>query len=102
MFNNHIIKKEKKMEDKNKQCCICKYFRWYYIRGEKKFSKIKFGRCYKKCETVNIHDSCNGFVLRTKKQTNEIFLNIYLEHLLTEINELRLLMEAEINENNEL
>ena len=90
------------MDNKNKQCFRCEYYNYYFIKGKKRFNKIKLGRCGKKCDTVNMHDSCGGFVLRRKRQTHKLFLEIYLEHLLTEISELRLLMEEEINENKNL
>ena len=89
-------------EESKHQCCICNYFECYYIKGEKRFNRIKFGRCGAKGETVGIHDVCESFKSRKPCKPVRGKINYNLHELLREISTIRNLIEEEISESKDL
>lgn len=83
------------MESKGKQCYRCKNLDRYYTKGIKEFNPTKFGWCCKKRENVNIHDGCEQYVLKPKRNRNRLLIRYCLNNLLTEITEIRKVIEAE-------
>lgn len=89
-------------EEKKKECLRCKYFDCYYIKGDKRFNKIKLGWCCRKVETVNVHDTCESFKCRLLNKIDKGIINVNLYGLLREITTLRNIIEEQIVENEEL
>lgn len=90
------------MENKKKECYRCKYLDRYYTKGIKEYQKTRFGWCCKKQESVTIHNGCENFFAKPKQTRNMRLLRFCLNDLLTEISEIRKIIEAENGENKEL
>lgn len=90
------------METTKTECYRCKFLDRYYIKGVKEFKKTNSGWCCKKQKTVEIHNGCEDFNARSKRKRNERLLRFYLNDLLTEISEIRKIIEAENREDEEL
>lgn len=95
MFNGH--KGKMKMGSENKNCRDCKYFSRYYTKEEKRFERTKCGWCCKAGKTVNSGEGCEKFERRGKRK-EEWLLRQYLSDILTELTELRKIIEAEHEE----
>lgn len=82
------------MENKNGKCSRCKYFNRYYTKGMKQFNKTKFGWC-QKSGVKEASASCPEFSIKQKGDNGLLFLKICLNDLLTEISEIRKILEVE-------
>lgn len=82
------------MENKNGKCSRCKYFNRYYTKGTKQFNKTKFGWC-QKSGVKEASASCPEFSIKQKGDNGLLFLKICLNDLLTEISEIRKILEVE-------
>ncbi len=82
----------------NKQCFGCRYLDRYYIRGVKKFTKTKFGWCCATAEVVDIHNGCDRFAQSRPLKRSKYGVQYCLNDLLTQITELRKLLEDDIDE----
>lgn len=76
-------------------CSGCKFCDRYYIRGVKKFNKINFGWCCQNHKTVDVHENCKKFECKTKSVKSKRLLRYYLSDILTEISEIRRMIEEE-------
>lgn len=74
---------------------MCQNMDRFYIKGNKKFDKTKCGWCCVKVGVVQIHESCEKFRLKKKRARYTFLLKKTLENLLTEISEVRKVLEAE-------
>lgn len=91
------------MDEENKHKCFrCKYFDCYYIKGAKRFNKIKFGKCGKNGKTVGIHEACESFKGMPKPKPDRKTINYNLYELLREVSTIRNLIEEQISENKDL
>lgn len=90
------------METESKQCYRCKYPDRYYTKEVKRFCKTKFGRCREKRAEMNIHESCERFEQRASVRGRPKLLKNYLNDLLTEITEIRKVLEEEKDEREEM
>lgn len=90
------------METTKTECYRCKFLDRYYVKGIKEFQKTNCGWCCKKQETVAIHNGCKEFSVKQTHKRNERLLRFYLNDLLTEISEIRKIIEEETSENKEL
>ncbi len=89
--------------NKNNQFCFrCKYLDRYYTKELKKFSKTPLGWCRQKRETVSVKCRCEKFSVRIPKKIPGVVLKRCLNDLLTEISEIRKMIEAEKNENEDM
>ena len=80
---------------KSHQCFMCQNMDRFYINGDKKFDRTKCGWCRVKVDVVQIHESCEKFRLKKKRERYTPLLKKTLESLLTEISEVRKVLEAE-------
>ena len=85
------------MENDKNECFRCQNFDRYFTKGVKRFNEAKCGWCCKKTDVVNIHDSCSLFVLKTHSRKRVRLLCYYLNDILTEISEIRYMIEGEQN-----
>lgn len=89
------------MENKQRHCYMCRGLERYYVKETKRLRRADFGWCCYKRENVEIHGCCDWFATRTYYRKSDKVLKIYLNDLLTEINELRCIIEEEQNEKKE-
>lgn len=88
------------MANKNK-CFQCRSFYRYYTKGVKQFNKTKLGLCVEKQDTVNSNGGCDKFVIRTRVcQVSKLVWHT-LNDLLTQISELRMIIEEDKNGSDE-
>ena len=87
------------MENKCGKCFRCRYFERYYTKGVKKFVMTDLGACYQRGrEAVNKHDGCESYEPRQYKVRSNRLLRCVLSDILTQISEVRKMIEAEENE----
>ena len=88
------------MNDRNNNsiCYSCKNFERYYTKGVKKFNPEPYGWCCVKLENIHAQENCEQFVLKGRTRKSRTFIRIYLSDILTEISELRKLVEADERE----
>lgn len=77
----------------NKSCYMCKNFDRYYSKDIKRYNRTKFGLCLNKHENVNIHDTCDKFAIRKRPVGLKHSVNVCLNRLLTELTEIRRVLE---------
>ena len=82
------------MEEKNR-CYRCKHMDRYYVKETTCYRKTRFGRCRKHGENVGIHDGCGEYCPADYRRKSTRLLRFYLSDLLTEISEVRKVIEAE-------
>ena len=82
------------MEQEN-ICARCRYFDRYFIKETKHFKKTELGRCAKKDGQVSAHGGCEQFLRGTCQKKSRLLLRCALSELLTEISEIRKMMETE-------
>lgn len=90
------------MNEKNQFCYRCKYLDRYYTKELKKFSKTPLGWCRQNRKIVSVKYRCEKFSVRIPKKIPGLILKHCLNDLLTEISEIRKVIEAEKNESEDL
>ncbi len=50
------------MEEANKHCYGCKYYKPYFTKGYTQFDQCDIGLCSKKKTTVEKHEFCENFI----------------------------------------
>ncbi len=90
------------MSDNILKCFKCRNSDRYYIRGEKRFNRIELGWCCDKCESVNAESCCGNFAVKSPCKKSERILAASLSGILTELSELRNIIEEERSERNEI
>ena len=90
------------MEEKNKACVRCKHYQRYYLKGKKKFNATKFGRCRRRNESVSNCNSCEEFSIKIYRIKPYEYIESYLDWLLAEISTIRMIIEANEDEQKEL
>lgn len=85
------------MSIENKICSQCRYLDRYYTKGETKFNKTEYGWCPIKRESVSINGCCDKYAKRTARGISKR-AKVYLNDLLTELSEIRKIMETESEE----
>ncbi len=86
------------MENSGKHCYRCAHFTAYYVKGDKRFNRIKLGRCCAKREIVGLHDACEEYKPKKPRRKIPFSTHAYLDHLLCEITALREVIEEQSNE----
>ena len=81
----------------SKLCFRCKEFDRFYAKGSKKYNKTKFGWCCKKQDTIEANDGCDKYVFKGKDKPSDRPIKLRLDELLTEISQLRLMLEEDRN-----
>jgi len=89
------------MGNSTNQCYNCRYLDRFFTKGIKHFDQTKLGWCFQKKEIVNIHDNCDNYIYKPKRKRVNSLILYNLSGLLTEISEIRKMLETEINEINE-
>ena len=85
------------MSTENK-CGRCKYLDRYYTKGVTKFDKTEFGWCMVKMDSVNVFECCERYEKRKLVYKASRRAKACLNDLLTEISEIRKIIEAEQDE----
>ena len=82
-----------------KTCSKCRYLDRYYIKGATRFSKTEFGWCMYKNKSIDIReDYCEKYEARKRPKVPSRRIQVCLNDLLTEISEVRKILEAESDE----
>ncbi len=81
-----------------KQCFACRTSDRFYIKDVTHFNKSKFGWCCRKVAPTTIHESCDNYMPRQYRRKRSLRAKLCLNDLLTEISELRTIIEEEYNE----
>lgn len=89
------------MESKQEICLYCRWLDRYYTRELKHFQATAYGRCRKNMLSVEIHESCDGFQKKPVQKRCSFLLEVSLSQLLTELSELRKILETQEREKNE-
>lgn len=88
------------MKEESKQCYRCRYFDKYYTKEVKRFRPTKWGWCCQKCDSVNMHYGCEKFLFKPFSKRSNRLLQYSLNTLLTELSEIRKVLEVERDETN--
>ncbi len=87
------------MENQSKHCYNCKFLERYYTRGVKRYHKSEFGWCCKKLDHIPTQNCCELFEWRSyPRKKNLSSLHYTLSDLLTEISEVRHIIEDKVSE----
>lgn len=86
------------MENNSNKCYRCRAFSRYYVKSVTKFNMTKHGLCCELGKTVSGGDGCEKFVLRRRSKTLSQPIKFCLNSLLTEISQLRAIIEEESGE----
>lgn len=87
------------MTTEEKKCSRCRYLDRYYTKGVTRFNKTDFGWCICKHKSVNIReDRCDKYEARKNARVPSRRIQVCLNDLLTEISEVRKIIEAENDE----
>ncbi len=89
------------MDSTGKQCYRCKLFERYYTKGIKQFNRTKLGWCCQKREIVPFDSFCERFLTRPLGKRRKRLIGICLSELLTEISQIRTIIEDEFHEHDE-
>lgn len=90
------------MENESKKCFNCKHLERYYTKEIKQFCKTKFGWCSEKRNVVDTNGGCEQFGRKPVRRGRHRLLQCSLSDLLTEISEIRKVLEAEKSEREEM
>ncbi len=90
------------MENKKNLCYRCKHFDRYYIQGTTKFDKIPLGRCFKTRATVDANSGCENFIFNRKNKFYAEFFGYNLSRILSELTQLRCILEELNNDDQNL
>ena len=89
------------MNNQTDKCYKCRFFCRYYTRGVKQFNRTKFGWGYKRSEVKDAGDCCEIYIYEPLKRGSKKLVKVCLNDLLTEISEVRKVIEAERDERRE-
>lgn len=84
--------------DKRGECYRCRYFDRYYTKETRHFQPTKCGFCCKVQTVVSSHGDCEHYEAKLYRYKKDVLLKGCLSDLLTEISELRSMLEAEHHE----
>ena len=82
-------------------CRKCRYFDQYYTKEIRHFRQTGFGWCRRKKRAVGAEENCEAFSLRERARENNLMLKCCLNDLLTQMTEIREMLEAERGEKTE-
>lgn len=80
------------MENKGK-CYWCKYFTRYYTKGNKQFNRLKIGWCSNKQEQISSQEGCEHYRYHAPAKPSHRSAFRTLNDLLTELSEIRMVIE---------
>ncbi|MDE7164844.1 MAG: hypothetical protein K2O04_05435 [Clostridiales bacterium] len=84
------------MSTENTTCSRCRFLDRYYTKGVKHFDKTDFGWCMHKNKSINVReDCCDRYELKKSAKIPSRRIQVCLNDLLTEITEVRKILEAE-------
>ena len=78
-----------------KRCLKCDSYKSYYVKGVKQFHRIEYGFCMSRAEIVNKDDCCERHKPVKKSDVTKSSLMHYLGDLLTQISQIRVILEEE-------
>lgn len=89
------------MKTYSDQCFRCRFFDRYYVRGDDKFERTKFGYCQKQRKNTDIHGCCGSYVYMPRPRSRcDFLIDARLDRILTELTVLRELIEEDEREKN--
>ena len=83
------------MEGDGSKCYNCKYFDGYYTKGTVRYDKTKLGWCFKNHCIVKTQETCEHYVYRPRTRKSSRALKMHLSDILTELSEIRKVLEEE-------
>ena len=89
------------MEIRKGRCYNCREFQRYYVKGTKRFNKIKLGRCCKKDETVRACDTCDKWKMKSVGDVTWVAKHT-LNNILLDISAIRQIIEERKEEYEDL
>lgn len=81
------------MENQNARCYRCGHCERFYVQAVKQFDKSDCGWCSVRRTVVNIHDGCDRFRLKPLRGKDRKRIERCLNDMLTEMSQLRMLIE---------
>ena len=90
------------MENESNRCCRCEYFDRYFTKGAKRYNMVPFGWCCKKIATVGSREGCEQFKRKLQVAKRPWQLRACLDNVLTEISEIRKVLEGDADESAEM
>lgn len=90
------------MSNKGNRCLNRDYFMCYYVKSVKLFKKTEFGYCIKDIGTVKKDGCCAAYAPKKCRRTPKRSLLYYLSDLLTEISQIRVILEEEAEQSDEV
>ncbi len=90
------------MENEKEMCRKCKYFDRYYTKETKRYNKTKYGLCCKTRDNVGVEGHCDRFEVKPKRGKAKYMVRYFLNDLLTEITEIRKIIEDDENDDTQV
>lgn len=87
------------MENENKHCYSCKYYKPYYTKGNTQFDRCDIGLCSRKKETVERGNTCENFnwMFYPRINRRNAALSAIVEHI-TILSEIKQVLEEDDDE----
>ena len=84
------------MEESFKKCYMCKRFDRFYTKGSKQYNRTKYGWCSEQTGIIDSNgEGCERFAKRPKQDRRDCMVTYYLSDILSEITEIRKVLEDE-------
>lgn len=87
------------MSNNTNKCKRCKYFYVFYTRGIKRYSATEYGWCRKNVRIAEQNEKCEQYLYKGKQQTSKRFTRLILSDMLTDLSEIRSVLQGEKDEN---
>lgn len=86
------------MKEENQVCARCGWLDRYFTVEEKRLREAKYGWCRNNRGIVQTCSTCSGFVPKKTRPRRTRMLECSLSNLLKELSEIRMIMEQEERE----
>ena len=83
------------MANVKKQCYRCKHLVRFYTKGTTRYKRINYGWCGKKRAVVETRECCDQYSLKHKNKRLDVSLLGALDIILTDISEIRNILQDE-------
>ena len=86
----------------SQKCFACRNWERYYTKGIKPFEQTKCGWCSQQKDVISSQSGCDHFVRRKYNRRARESLRYYLNRLLAELSSIRVVIEQEIADEEEI